>query len=101
MTFLCPCDRNFVIEDNERLSSVGSDDKSRGRGSMWMFKGLIMLYVLQTQQGSAFTTCTHNVFQHYAKDIVPPVKLYLRGLKNSKNGACVCKSILYSIGQLT
>jgi len=34
MTFLCPCDRNFAIEDNERLSSVGSDDKSRGRGSM-------------------------------------------------------------------
>ena len=34
--FLCPCDRNFAIEDNERLSCVGLDDKSRGRGGMWM-----------------------------------------------------------------
>jgi hypothetical protein len=83
MAFLCPCDRNFAIEDNEWLSSEGSDDKSRCRCSTLVFHAAITLCALQTQEGSPCTRCTHSVFQHYAKDIVPPLKLHLPSLKTT------------------
>jgi len=103
MMFLCPCDRNFAIEDNEWLSSVGSDDKSRGRRSMWKCRVSIgWSDVLQTQQGSVCTTCAHGVLQHYAKDILPPVKLCLRNLKKpARTEPVVCKRVVYSRVQLT
>ena len=56
-------------------------------------QGLDRLYVLQTQQGSACTTCAHSVLQHYAKDILPPVELCLRGLRKTARTEPVCVSV--------